>query len=76
MYEWVGVLSRWNQYSFTSSPWLASEFVSPKNRSLRIGSRPFQSASARQRSWRSSLTPAIPSSPDRYARDRAWSWVK
>jgi hypothetical protein len=65
MYECVGVLSRWNQYSLTSSPWLASEFVSPKKRSFRIGSRPFQSASARQTSCRSSLTPAMPSSPER-----------
>ena len=42
-------------------------------RSFRIGSFPFQSASARQSSWRMSEMPAMPSSFHRYARDRAWS---
>ena len=45
-------------------------------RSLRIGSRPFQNASARQSVWRSSQMPARPSSFQRYARERAWSWGK
>jgi hypothetical protein len=45
-------------------------------RSFRIGSRPFQSASARHSSWRMSEIPAIPSSFQRYARERAWSWGK
>ncbi len=42
-------------------------------RSLRIGSLPFHRASARQRSWRMSEMPAMPSSFQRYARERAWS---
>ena len=50
--------------------------VQPNIRSLRIGSSPFHSASARHSRWRSSQIPAIPSSPQRYARDRACSCVK
>ena len=52
--------------SLTSSPWLPSPLVRPNSRSLRIGSRPFHSASAKQRRCSSSrdagdavLAPAI-----------------
>jgi hypothetical protein len=43
-------------------------------RSFRIGSRPFQNASAKHSVCRSSQIPASPSSFQRYARERAWSW--
>ena len=43
----------------------------PKIRSFRIGSRPFQSASPRHRRCSMSEKPARPSSPHRYARERA-----
>ena len=68
--------SRYHQYSLASSPWLPSGPASPKIRSLRIGSSPFQKAKAKQRSWRMVERPASPSSFHRYARDRAWSWGK
>ena len=45
-------------------------------RSFRIGSLPFQNASAKQRIWRSSQIPANPSSFHRYVRERAWSCGK
>jgi Glycine zipper len=41
--------------------------------SLTIESSPFHSASAKRRCWRSSDNPARPSSPQRYARERASS---
>jgi hypothetical protein len=76
MYECVGVASRWNQYSFASSPWFPSGPERPKRRSFRIGSRPFQNAGARQiRPWRSEK-PAMPSSPHRYVRYGAASCGK
>ena len=51
----------------TSTPWRPRRGcprgpVSPKIRSLRIGSRPFQNASAKQSVWRSSQMPPSPSS--------------
>jgi hypothetical protein len=67
------VESRYHQYSLASSPWFPSGPVSPKILSFRIGSRPFQNASAKQRICRSSQMPARPSSFQRYARERAWS---
>jgi len=74
-YDEVGVASRWKYASFTSSPWLPSELVRPNNRSFRSASRPFHRHSARHSNCLSSLIPARPSSPHRYARERAWSWV-
>jgi len=62
MKECVGVESRNHQYSLASSPWFPWLPSRPKIRSLRIGSRPFQKASARQSVWRSSQMPASPSS--------------
>ena len=62
---WLGNPSRYHQYSLTSSPWLPSGPVSPKARSLRIGSRPFHNASARHSRCSMSLNPARPSSPHR-----------
>ena len=76
IHECVGVESRYHQYSFASSPWLPSGPVRPKIRSFRIGSRPFQNASARQSVCRSSQIPPRPSSLQRYARERAWSCGK
>src|SRR5258708_7426340 len=49
----------------TSSPWFASSLVRPNKRSFKIGSLPFQTATAKQRICLSSLMPAIPSSPQR-----------
>jgi hypothetical protein len=70
---WLGTASRYHQYSLTSSPWLACAPVSPNIRSLRIGSRPFHSDRPRQSRCSTSEKPAMPSSPHRYARERAWS---
>ena len=50
--------------------------VSPKMRSFRIGSRPFQNASARHMRCSRSQIPASPSSLQRYARERACSCGK
>ena len=50
---------------------VASLFVSPKSRSFRIGSLPFQRASAKQSRCLSSEIAAAPSSSQRYARERA-----
>ena len=60
-----GSASRYHQYSLASSPWLPWLPVRPKIRSLRIGSRPFQSASPRQSRCSTSEKPARPSSPQR-----------
>ena len=62
----------------TSTPWRPRRGcprcpVSPKTRSFRIGSRPFQNAQAKQRRCDSSQMPPRPSSLQRYARERAWS---
>ena len=45
--------------------------VRPNRRSFRIGSRPFQSASAKHSRHSRSVMPSSPSSPQRYARLRA-----
>ena len=50
---------------------LASEPVSPKSRSFKIGSLLFQSANAKQSRHCRSVMPSRPSSPQRYARLRA-----
>jgi hypothetical protein len=62
MKEWVGVESRYHQYSLASSPWLPSGPARPKMRSLMIWSLPFHIASAKQNVCRSSQIPARPSS--------------
>ena len=62
IHEWVGVESRYHQYSLASSPWLPSGPARPKIRSLMIASLPFHMASAKQKVWRSSQMPARPSS--------------
>jgi hypothetical protein len=72
----VGVESRYHQYSLTSSPWLPPSPLIPNMRSLRIGSTPFHTASEKQNVCRSSQMPAIPSSFQRNARERAWSCGK
>jgi len=61
----AAIASRYHQYSLTSSPWLPCAPVSPKARSLRIGSRPFHSASERHSRCSTSQNPASPSSPHR-----------
>jgi hypothetical protein len=65
MNECVGVESRYHQYSLTSSPWLPSGPARPNIRSFRIGSLPFQKASAKHSVCRSSQIPASPSSLQR-----------
>ena len=68
--------SAYHQYSFASSPWFPSFPVSPKMRSFRMGSRPFQNASAKHMRCSRSQIPASPSSLHRYARERACSCGK
>ena len=69
----MGVASVYHQYSLTSSPWLPSGPARPNMRSLTMGSTPFHSASERHQFWSRSLKPAMPSSFQRYTRERAWS---
>ena len=70
--------SRNHQYSLASSPWLPSGPVSPKIRSFRIGSVPFQNANARHSrlpvvadAAEAVLAPAVRARPGVVVRERA-----